>query len=142
MAEIANSHANLSQQIDKDIEQPLRSFTTTNPEFSGIPTMQTNLSSMARELEDAQDKSDKLNRKGGKASAAKVEIAAKKLETANGQVCRMVRTRISMLCYKPVLHGLGVFRGAVHELREEGALGHDLECGIRLCKVAHSERVC
>jgi len=40
---------------------------------------------MARELEDATEKSDKLNKKGGKASAQKVDQAAARLETATQQ---------------------------------------------------------
>jgi hypothetical protein len=37
---------------------------------------------MAKELEDAQEKSDKLSKKGGKASAQKVENAMAKLQSA------------------------------------------------------------
>jgi hypothetical protein len=40
-----------------------------------MTTIQGNLASMARDLEDAQDKSDKLSKKGGKASALKVDAA-------------------------------------------------------------------
>lgn len=40
---------------------------------------------MARELEDAQEKSDKLSKKGGKASALKVDAASSKLQSANSQ---------------------------------------------------------
>lgn len=48
-------------------------------------TIQGNLAAMAKELEDAQDKSDKLSRKGGKASTQKVESATSKLQSANQQ---------------------------------------------------------
>jgi F-BAR domain only protein len=75
----------LSERIEKDVEQPLRSFATTNREMSAMTTIQGNLSSMARELEDAQDKSDKLNKKGGKASTLKVDAASSKLNTATSQ---------------------------------------------------------
>jgi hypothetical protein len=83
--DIAQSHTLLSERIEKDVEQPLRSFATTNREMSAMTTIQGNLSAMARELEDAQDKSDKLNKKGGKASALKVDAASSKLQTANSQ---------------------------------------------------------
>jgi hypothetical protein len=83
--DIAQSHTLLSERIEKDVEQPLRSFATTNREMSAMSTIQGNLSAMARELEDAQDKSDKLNRKGGKASTLKVDAATSKLQTANSQ---------------------------------------------------------
>ncbi|KUJ16982.1 uncharacterized protein LY89DRAFT_646059 [Mollisia scopiformis] len=83
--EIAKSHALLSDRIDKDVEQPLRSFSSTNREMQGITTIQGNLYSMAKELEDAQDKSEKLNKKGGKANAQKVEVATSRLQTATQQ---------------------------------------------------------
>jgi len=51
--------------------------------FTGISTIQANLNNIAKELEDAQEKSAKLNKKGGKASAAKVDAAAKTLSYAN-----------------------------------------------------------
>ncbi len=47
-----------------------------------MTTIQGNLASMARDLEDAQDKSDKLSKKGGKASALKVDAASTKLNSA------------------------------------------------------------
>lgn len=40
---------------------------------------------MAKDLDDAQDKSDKLNRKGGKASTQKIGAASSRLETASQQ---------------------------------------------------------
>ena len=49
-----------------------------------MTTIQTNLNNIAKELEAAEEKSAKLNRKGGKASAAKVDAAAKELANSNG----------------------------------------------------------
>ncbi|KAG9228495.1 Muniscin C-terminal mu homology domain-containing protein [Amylocarpus encephaloides] len=83
--EVANSHYTLLQRIEKDVEQPLRTFTSTNREMQQLQTIQGNLSSMAKELSDAQERSDKLSRKGGKASAAKVDAAAVKLQGAEQQ---------------------------------------------------------
>lgn len=53
--------------------------------MSAMTTIQGNLASMARDLDDAQEKSDKLNRKGGKASSLKVDAASSKLSTATSQ---------------------------------------------------------
>lgn len=83
--DIAQSHALLSERIEKDVELPLRTFATNNREMSAMTTIQGNLASMARELDDAQEKSDKLNRKGGKASSLKVDAASSKLSTATSQ---------------------------------------------------------
>ncbi|KAH8804700.1 Muniscin C-terminal mu homology domain-containing protein [Xylogone sp. PMI_703] len=82
---IANSHQLLSQRIEKDVEQPLRAFASTNREMQAMATIQGNLVSMAKDLEDAQEKSDKLSKKGGKASAQKVDNAASRLQSANQQ---------------------------------------------------------
>lgn len=50
-----------------------------------MQTMSTNLSTIAKELEDAKDKVEKLSKKGGKASALKVDTATARLESASSQ---------------------------------------------------------
>lgn len=82
---IADSHQNLAERISKDVEQPLRQFATQNREMQGMSTIQGNLGAMAKEFEDAQHASDKLSKKGGKASAQKVDNAAAKLQNAEQQ---------------------------------------------------------
>ncbi|PQE29241.1 SAFF domain-containing protein [Rutstroemia sp. NJR-2017a BBW] len=82
---IADSHHNLSERISKDVEQPLRQFGTQNREMQGMTTIQGNLAAMAKELTDAQNASEKLAKKGGKASATKVENASMKLQGAEQQ---------------------------------------------------------
>ncbi|RFU30539.1 hypothetical protein B7463_g5771, partial [Scytalidium lignicola] len=82
---IANSHQQLSVRIEKDVEQPLRTFASTNRDMQAMATIQGNLVAIAKDLEDAQEKSDKLTRKGGKASAQKVDNAASRLQSANQQ---------------------------------------------------------
>jgi len=53
--------------------------------MANITTISGNLQVMAKELDEAQDKSDRLNKKGGKANAQKVEMANAKLESASQQ---------------------------------------------------------
>ncbi|ORY64844.1 Muniscin C-terminal mu homology domain-containing protein [Pseudomassariella vexata] len=81
---MAMSHHLFATKIEKDVEQPLRSF-HTKKEMQNMQTIQGNLQSMAKELDDAQKKSDSLNKKAGKASAVKVDQAATKLESATNQ---------------------------------------------------------
>ena len=50
-----------------------------------MTTTQGNLASMARELDSAREKSDKLTRKGGKASTHKVEAATSQFHDAKQQ---------------------------------------------------------
>ncbi|KAL2061030.1 hypothetical protein VTL71DRAFT_9082 [Oculimacula yallundae] len=80
--EMAKSHNLLADRIEKDVEQPLRNFSSNNREMSAMTTIQGNLAAMAKEVEDAQDKSDKLSKKGGKASSQKVDVAQSRLQTA------------------------------------------------------------
>ncbi|KAI6245026.1 Cytoskeletal protein syp1 [Erysiphe necator] len=83
--DIAKSHNYFANCIEKDVELPLRNFATTNDEMANVTTMRGNISSLARELEDAQTKNDRLSRKGGKASASKVEAASNRLQAARQQ---------------------------------------------------------
>jgi hypothetical protein len=53
--------------------------------MQNIHTISQNLQSMAKELDEAQDRSDRLTRKGGKANAQKVDQATSRLEAATQQ---------------------------------------------------------
>ncbi|KAI1081814.1 Muniscin C-terminal mu homology domain-containing protein [Whalleya microplaca] len=79
---VALSHHQFATKIETDVEIPLRNF-NQKKEMLNMQTIQGNIQNMAKELEDAQDKSDKLTRKGGKASAQKVDMATGRLESAS-----------------------------------------------------------
>jgi hypothetical protein len=81
---IAASHQLFAQRIEKDVEQPLRNF-QNRKEMQNIQTISSNLHSMAKELDDATERSEKLNKKGSKANALKVDQAAARLESATQQ---------------------------------------------------------
>ncbi|KAI3397385.1 hypothetical protein diail_10835 [Diaporthe ilicicola] len=81
---IAASHHLFAQRVEKDVEQDLRQF-QNRKEYQNMTTMSANLSAIAKEFEDAREKADKLTRKGGKASALKVDQATARLESATGQ---------------------------------------------------------
>lgn len=78
------SHHIFATKIEKEVETPLRNF-HQKKEMLNLQTIQGNLQNMARELEDAQERADKLTRKGGKANTQKVDLAAGKLESASQQ---------------------------------------------------------
>ena len=82
---LAQSHNILAQKIEADVERPLREYQTKNREMQAMSTIQGNLAAMARELEDAQRKADKLRAKGGKAVANKVSIATTDVDNASQQ---------------------------------------------------------
>lgn len=81
---IAASHHLFAQRIEKDVEHALRGFQNKR-EMQNMQTIGANLQTMARELDEAQDKSDKLTKKGGKANAQKVDQATSRLESATQQ---------------------------------------------------------
>ncbi|ETS82327.1 hypothetical protein PFICI_04203 [Pestalotiopsis fici W106-1] len=81
---IAMSHHLFATKIEQDVETPLRTF-NTKKEMQNMQTIQGNLQNMAKELDDAQKKSDALNKKAGKASTAKIDQAASRLDAATNQ---------------------------------------------------------
>jgi hypothetical protein len=85
METIAVSHQTFATRIEKDVEQALRTFASKNREMQAMATIQGNLATMAKELEDAKKGAEKLSKKGSKANASKVDSAAQKLEAAAQQ---------------------------------------------------------
>jgi F-BAR domain only protein len=53
--------------------------------MQNMQTISANLLTMAKELDDAAEKSEKLTRKGGKANSHKVDLAASRLDSATQQ---------------------------------------------------------
>lgn len=85
MGSLADSHQSLSTKIEVDVERPLREFATTNRDMQAMTTIQGNLSSMAKDIEKAQGKTEKLQGKGERADANKVANASSDLDTAKVQ---------------------------------------------------------
>ncbi|KAJ4251995.1 Suppressor of Profilin deletion [Fusarium torreyae] len=81
---IAHSHHQLADRIERDIEHPLRNF-TSRKDFQNMNTMSNNLTTMAKDLEESQHLVDKLTKKGGRANTSKVDAASSRLESATGQ---------------------------------------------------------
>ena len=82
---LAESHNVLAQRIEADVERPLREYQSKNREMRAMSTIQGNLQALAKESEEAQRRSDKIQAKGGKASANKVSNATSDVENANQQ---------------------------------------------------------
>ncbi|KAJ4115147.1 Suppressor of Profilin deletion [Fusarium oxysporum] len=81
---IAHSHHQLADRIERDIEHPLRNF-ANRKDVQNMNTMSSNLTTMAKDLEESQNQVDKLTKKGGRANTSKVDAASSKLESATGQ---------------------------------------------------------
>ncbi|KAH9837460.1 Muniscin C-terminal mu homology domain [Teratosphaeria destructans] len=79
----ADSHAALASKIEIDVEQPLRNFDHTNREMQAMTTMQGNLGAMAKDVEKAAQRTDKLKSKGR--DADQLASANSELESAQSQ---------------------------------------------------------
>jgi hypothetical protein len=82
---VAHSHQQLAQKIEVDIERPLREFAATNREVQAMGNISGNLTAMARDIENARKKSEKLKAKGAKAKASDVADAAQDEQNADLQ---------------------------------------------------------
>ncbi|OLN95841.1 Cytoskeletal protein syp1 [Colletotrichum chlorophyti] len=80
----AHSHHIFASQLEKDVEAPLRNF-QSRKEMQNMQTISANLTAMARDLEDAQKKTDALTRKGPKTNTQKMADATARLESATQQ---------------------------------------------------------
>jgi len=63
---LAQSHETLAQKIETDVETPLRQFASKNREMQSMTTIQGNLAAIAKDLESAQKKAEKLRDKSGR----------------------------------------------------------------------------
>ena len=81
---IAQSHHAFAERLERDVEEPLRVFQQRS-DYHNMHNMSSNLGSLAKDMEGAQDKTEKLNKKGIKASTDKVDAASSKLESATQQ---------------------------------------------------------
>lgn len=82
---MAESHSALASKIEIDVERPLREFATSNREMQAMTTIQGNLASMAKDVERAQQKAEKLRGKGERAEAGRVANASSEMDNAQGQ---------------------------------------------------------
>lgn len=77
---LSQSHQSLAQKIEADVERPLREYQTKNREMQNMSTIQGNLASVAREVDSARKKADKVQ--SGRTSANKVANASSDVEHA------------------------------------------------------------
>ncbi|RPB20593.1 hypothetical protein L211DRAFT_792023 [Terfezia boudieri ATCC MYA-4762] len=83
-SQLAASHQHFAQKIDTEVERPLREFAATNRDWAGLKTYEGNLTGIAKQIDNAEEKADKLRKKGARAQAARVAEAAAAVEKATG----------------------------------------------------------
>lgn len=81
---LAESHEALAQKIEADVERPLREYSNKNRDMASMTGVQSDLSMLAKNLENAQKKVDKTRDKGPKA-ADKLASAVSATEEINQQ---------------------------------------------------------
>ena len=78
---MAQSHENLANKMQADVESPLRQFSSTNREMQTMGNTSGNLNAIARDYANAQKKAQKLDAKGSN----KFEDARSNVEDASSQ---------------------------------------------------------
>ncbi|KAL8764663.1 MAG: hypothetical protein Q9194_006906 [Teloschistes cf. exilis] len=76
---LARSHATFAHRMEADVERPLREYQKGSREMQAMSTIQGNLAAVARELDTAQKRVEKV--KAGKSSGNKVADATAGVET-------------------------------------------------------------
>ncbi|KAI4228135.1 MAG: hypothetical protein L6R36_001849 [Xanthoria steineri] len=76
---LANSHAAFARNMETDIERPLRQYQRDNREMQAISTIQGNLGAIAKELDSAQKRLEKI--KSGKGHAKNIGDATLSAES-------------------------------------------------------------
>jgi len=74
---LADSHAYFASKIQSDVERPLRDYLSSSREMGHVVPMQGNLQALARDVDRAQQKADKLREKG---DSSKIASASSDLE--------------------------------------------------------------
>ncbi|KAE8316780.1 Muniscin C-terminal mu homology domain-containing protein [Aspergillus transmontanensis] len=63
---VASSHETFAQKIEEDVERPLRDYHTKNRELASLPGVQSDLATLAKNLEASLKKVEKAREKGPK----------------------------------------------------------------------------
>lgn len=82
---LATSHQELAHRLEAEVERPLRDFTNRNPEWTGIKNMELNLAAAAKAVDVAEEKEQKVKRRGAKAKPQQVAEAANAVSNATGE---------------------------------------------------------
>lgn len=82
---LAEAHHNFARNLESDVERPLRDFATINREMQNMINITGHISAIAKDVDTANKKADRLKEKGGKAAADKVANAVTAVEDAKGQ---------------------------------------------------------
>ena len=85
MDAVADSHSSLSSKLEVDVERPLREFVSSDRKMQAVTTVQGNLASLARDVEKAQQKTDKLQGRGDRPESSRVTNANSDLDQAQSQ---------------------------------------------------------
>lgn len=82
---LATSHQEFAHRIEAEVERPLRDFTNRNQEWSGIKSMEVNLAAAAKAVDVAEEKEQKVKRRGAKAKQQQITEAANAVNHASGE---------------------------------------------------------
>ncbi|CUS15541.1 unnamed protein product [Tuber aestivum] len=73
---VASSRQEFAQKIEAEVERPLRDFTVRNQEWAAMKNLEVNMAAVAKAVDSAEEKVEKLKKRGPKAKAHQVAEAA------------------------------------------------------------------
>ncbi|TGZ81765.1 hypothetical protein EX30DRAFT_340630 [Ascodesmis nigricans] len=81
-ASIADAHSQLANKIESEVERPIREFAIRNSEWTGMKALETNLGTVAKTIDVAEERAEKLKKRGAKAKAQQVADSAASVSSA------------------------------------------------------------
>lgn len=81
-AAIAQAHQLLADKIDAEVERPIREFVLRNNDWAGMKNLEGNLTVLAKTIDSAEERAEKLKKRGTKAKAQQVADAASAVSNA------------------------------------------------------------
>lgn len=84
-ASLAGVHNMFAQKIADEVEKPIRDFATRNSDWAGMKSLESNLTAIAKSIQSAEDKADKLQKRGQKAKPQQVAEAASAVSNAQAE---------------------------------------------------------
>ena len=82
---LATAHHEFAHKLDVEVERLIRDFALRNQEWSGMKTMEVNLSATAKAIDVAEERVEKLRKRGQKAKAQQVAEAATSAANAHSE---------------------------------------------------------
>jgi hypothetical protein len=82
---LSGAHNQFAQKIADEVEKPIREFATKNSDWSSMKSLETNLGSIAKTVDSAEERAEKLRKRGQKAKPQQVAETASAVSNAHAE---------------------------------------------------------